>query len=306
MKTILFLASNPITDAQLRLAREVQDSIDAIKQAIDGDRFRIEIRLALRPKDLQPTLLKVRPRIVHFCGHGEENGLFLENDAGEPHLVDKEALADLFRLFSDRIECVILNACSTKSQAEAVAKHINYVIGMNQPILDRSAIAFSKGFYGALGAGESITQAYNLGCNRIRLEFGEITSTRKAVVQTTGTQNTLPVKEHLIPILFTNKNPRTIELTDASSQAKPTGDRAASGTLTPFKRRRLEQELEDLQQPYDLLREKLKRLRARRAYENDPLTELKLDEQIKEAEEAINKIVIRIEAIERKLNYLIC
>jgi hypothetical protein len=33
------------------------------------------------------------------------------------------------------------------------------------------AIAFSEGFYGALGAGESIEKAYRLGCNRIQLEF---------------------------------------------------------------------------------------------------------------------------------------
>jgi len=54
-------------------------------------------------------------------------------------------------------------------QAQAIAYHIPYVIGMNQEIGDRAAIAFAVGFYDALGAGRSIEFAYKLGCNSIEL-----------------------------------------------------------------------------------------------------------------------------------------
>ncbi len=194
------------------------------KRSPDRDRFIIEPRFAVRPQDLQSALLEEKPRIVHFCGHGEgERGLVLENDSGQYHLVSKEALADLFRHFSNQIECVLLNACYTQVQAEEIVKHINFVVGMRQPILDRSAIAFSAGFYGALGGGESIAKAYDFGCNRVHLEFGESSSQqRKLVAVLTGTESSdRLVPEHLIPILFTKKNPTTIERVEELS-AMPT------------------------------------------------------------------------------------
>ncbi len=212
--TILILASNPKGTAFLELQREIRDLIEVIKRSPDRDRFTIETRLAVRPKDLQSALLEVKPRIVHFCGHGEgERGLVLENDSGQHHLVSKEALADLFRHFSHQIECVLLNACYTQVQAEEIVKHINFVIGMRQPILDRSAIVFSEGFYGALGAGESIAKAYDFGCNRIHLELGESSSQQGKFVPvlTENESSEGQVPEHLIPIVFTKKNPTKIE-----------------------------------------------------------------------------------------------
>jgi len=63
-----------------------------------------------------------------------------------------------------------LNGCYSKAQANEIAKHIPYVIGMNQAIGDKAAIAFAVGFYDALGAGRSIEFAYNFGCTAIQLE----------------------------------------------------------------------------------------------------------------------------------------
>ena len=55
-------------------------------------------------------------------------------------------------------------------QAKAIAEHINYVIGMNNAIGDKAAIAFALGFYGALGAGCTIEKAYKFGCVQIGLQ----------------------------------------------------------------------------------------------------------------------------------------
>jgi hypothetical protein len=55
-------------------------------------------------------------------------------------------------------------------KAKAIARHVNYVIGMSQEIGDRAAIEFSVGFYDALGAGHSVEFAYKFGCAAIRLE----------------------------------------------------------------------------------------------------------------------------------------
>jgi tetratricopeptide (TPR) repeat protein len=131
-------------------------------------------------------MLDFKPQIVHFTGHGEgKDGLAFEDTAGQLKLVDSEALANLFKLFSNRVECVVLNACYSDFQAEAISQYIDYVIGMSQAIGDRAAIEFSVGFYAALGAGESIEFAYKLGCNAIQLEG---------------------IPEHLTPVLFKKKD----------------------------------------------------------------------------------------------------
>ncbi|NEO79331.1 serine protease [Moorena sp. SIO4G3] len=71
--------------------------------------------------------------------------------------------------------------------------------------------------------------------------------------------------------------------------------------LTPRKRRRLEKELEDLQQPYDRVREKLRRLRNERAIANDPSTEFQLDMEIEEEQGKLHKIESNIEEIEKQI-----
>lgn len=96
-------------------------------------------------------------------------GLVFEDETGNAKFVDGAALAGLFELFAEQVECVVLNGCYSEVQATAIAQHIPYVIGMSQAIGDKAAIEFAVGFYDALGAGRPIEFAYKLGCNAIRL-----------------------------------------------------------------------------------------------------------------------------------------
>ena len=57
--------------------------------------------------------------------------------------VSTEALAGLFALFASSVECVVLNACYSAVQAEAIAEHIPHVIGMSQAISDQAAMEFA-------------------------------------------------------------------------------------------------------------------------------------------------------------------
>lgn len=172
MKTILFLAANPKDTNRLRLDEEIRDIQGRLKTA--SNRANIDFRQhgATRPDDLRQALLQAKPQIVHFSGHGETEGILLENDAGMAHLVSPDALAELFGLAAKAapIQCVVLNACYSEAQAEAIAAHIPFVIGMNDAIGDRSALKFSIGFYDAIGEGRTIEDAYQFGCNALRME----------------------------------------------------------------------------------------------------------------------------------------
>lgn len=196
-QTILFLAANPKDTRPLRLDQELRDIAEGLQCAQKRTQFNLEQRWAVRPRDIQRAMLDVNPQIIHFSGHGVgEQGLLFEDELGNAKLVDGAALAGLFELFAEQIQCVVLNGCFSQVQAQAIAQHIPYVIGMNQEIGDRAAIAFAVGFYDALGAGRPIEFAYRLGCSAIRLEG---------------------VAEHLTPVLL--KQPIVAEAIAPSTPA---------------------------------------------------------------------------------------
>jgi pterin-4a-carbinolamine dehydratase len=169
-KNILFLAANPKETTRLRLQEEERETKEKLRSQGYG-KVPIYSSGATRPRDIQQAMLDSKPQIVHFSGHGiGEEGLVFEDMDGKTKLISSEALADLAKIFAERgLECIVLNACYSKFQAEAIVQHIPYVIGMSQAVGDRAAIEFSSGFYGAIGAGESIEFAYRLGCNAIAL-----------------------------------------------------------------------------------------------------------------------------------------
>jgi WD40 repeat protein len=203
-KRILILSSNPIGTSALDLDIEQRE----IRQSLKGSNFIIETRGAIRPKDLQQALLEVKPQVVHFCGHGEgTEGIVLMNDAGEIQFASTQALTNLFKIFSDRIECIVLNACYSEIQVNAIVEHINYVVGMNSSILDEAAILFARGFYAALGEGESIKTAYEIGKNAIEFEYpDEKTIRRKLIAVSENEDLVLPTPEYLVPILKQKTN----------------------------------------------------------------------------------------------------
>jgi hypothetical protein len=170
VKKILILAANPKGTSRLRLDEEVREIESGLQRAQKRDQFVIKSMWAVSPMDFRRAMLDVEPQIVHFSGHGEgDGGLAFEDEKGQVKFVDAQALAELFELFK-QVECVVLNACYSEIQAKAIARHVNYVIGMSQAIGDRAAIAFTVAFYDALGAGRCVEFAYKFGCAAIRLE----------------------------------------------------------------------------------------------------------------------------------------
>ncbi len=174
-KTILFLAANPKSTTPLRLDEELREIEAGLQRSKYRDRFELEQRWAVSSRDMQRSILDLNPQIVHFSGHGVgDNGLALEAEDGTVQLVRADALAQLFELFvvpntDTPVECVLLNACYSEVQAQAIAAHIPYVIGMSQAVGDKAAREFAVGFYDALGAGKAIPLAYKFGCASISM-----------------------------------------------------------------------------------------------------------------------------------------
>ncbi len=164
---ILIVASNPQGTERIRIDQEIKKIKDLLRSVSQRGQYLLEPELAVRKNELQTIIVREKPRIVHFCGHGTSSQeLVLENDLEQPEFLASAALANLLKLYCNQIECVVLNVCYSEELAQAINQHINYVIGTKKAIQDKAAIAFSKGFYGALGEGESIERAFALGLSR--------------------------------------------------------------------------------------------------------------------------------------------
>ena len=168
--TVLFLAANPSDSTRLCLDEEQREIDLALRSSEHRNRFDLRSHGAVRPKDLQHLLLRYRPTIVHLSGHGSSaSEILLQDDYGVSVPVQPDALRRLFQVLGDNIRCVVLNACYTESQAEAISDHVDCVIGMSSLISDQTAIRFASSFYQALGFGRDVKTAFDLGCNQVAL-----------------------------------------------------------------------------------------------------------------------------------------
>ena len=201
VKKILILAANPKNTSRLRVDEEVREIDEGLRRANKRELFQLEQKLAVRWRDFYRAILDTQPQIVHFCGHAQgEDGIALENETGNTAFVNADTLESIFKLFAQKgVECVVLNACYSKVQAEAISRHTNYVIGMNRSISDKAAINFAVAFYDALGAGQEVEFAFELGCSQL-----------------------VDVKEHQTPILKKKLNitPTPVVSTDETTRSE--------------------------------------------------------------------------------------
>src|SRR5215831_11474250 len=168
---ILFVSANPAGAQQLKLDQEAREIEAKIRAADHRDSLELITKWAVRPDDLLQSLNQHRPHIVHFSGHGSPTEeIVLLDKLGESKPVSKEALVHLFRALKDNIRVVVLNACFSRPQAEAITGEIDCAIGMMRAIGDNAAITFAASFYRAVGFGRSVRDAFDQGTTALMLE----------------------------------------------------------------------------------------------------------------------------------------
>jgi hypothetical protein len=168
---ILFLSANPDTLGRVQFDREARRIEEKLRASKYSDAIKFTTRWAVKPDDLQQALLEVQPHIVHFSGHGTPSEeILLEADDSSPKPVTKAALAKLFAILKDNVRVVVLNACYSRAQAEAITEHIDCAVGMRKALNHDAGITFSASFYRALAFGRTIQEAFDLGRNGVEIE----------------------------------------------------------------------------------------------------------------------------------------
>lgn len=166
---ILFLAANTGAHDQLALDLEYRAIEDGIRAGRYRDAFQLIPKLAARPSDLQQALLEHRPDVVHFACHGTSQAeLVLLAERGGNARISSGALASTLRVLRDNVTLVVLNACFSGEQAQAIRQSAGLAIGVHAQIADTAAIAFASALYGALAYGRSVRDAFDLGIAAIQ------------------------------------------------------------------------------------------------------------------------------------------
>lgn len=173
---VLYLTSNPdattttVTHPDGTVVEQgvwlrVDQEVRQVKQGLRGSKYRdlvvVEHAPAATFGDLTDGLNDHRPHVVHFSGHADAFGVWMENDAGEVdgQDVDFTLLARLLGATDEPPRMVVLNACESLEGAGDLLQTVPVVIGMSDRIDDTAAVVFARSFYGALASAQSVAAA---------------------------------------------------------------------------------------------------------------------------------------------------
>lgn len=168
---VLFFASNPVDQQQLRLDEEVRAIAEMIRKSKHRDSVELKSCWAVRALDVLQGLNEHEPHVVHFSGHGSDHDeIVFQDNEGEAKRVTKDAIVQTMMASAGSIRLVFFNTCYSHTQAEAVVQHVEAAIGMTTAIGDEAARVFASHFYSAVGFGHSVQKAFDQAKAALMLE----------------------------------------------------------------------------------------------------------------------------------------
>ncbi|MEM9985407.1 MAG: COR domain-containing protein, partial [Bacteroidota bacterium] len=172
-KPILFISANPLSrkgNKLLQVDFEHQKITEEWSKGDHRERFKfLNPKFALTKSDF----LKIedyQPYVLHFAGHGEKEGIYIQDGQNRPKLLPALSLDLLCEDLKGVTELVVLNCCLSAPQAEVIAQHIPYVVGTQVRLPDELAVAFSLGLYNGLSQGSDMGKAIRRGIQSVIVE----------------------------------------------------------------------------------------------------------------------------------------
>ncbi len=180
---ILFLAANPSGTSRLALDEECAAIERELRMTSYRDDFELRSAWAVTVDEMARHLIEWQPAIVHFSGHGAGSetvaacasatqrdgvgqdlgnapgGIYLNSEHGGSQLVTGRALALLITSVAPSVRVVVLNACYSDAQADALCSAVDCVVGMTGAIGDDAARSSAVAFYRALGDRRPVANA---------------------------------------------------------------------------------------------------------------------------------------------------
>src|SRR5271157_3237840 len=175
---VLVVAAAPV---DLRPALNLGVELARLENMVRRSAIPIRMRRVFPPtyaqleKELSGPELERRrrePRVLHFLGHGEMDGLWFEREDGSGERIPTNRIVRLLR--GSPIKLALLNACWSAtnlvaSLCDRLTKEggIPAAIGHGSEVADASAIEFAREFYRHVVLGKSVGAAKNLAANKL-------------------------------------------------------------------------------------------------------------------------------------------
>jgi len=161
-ESILLVLANPKAGRRLYLGREQKIIETCLQSSLDEGSIELKPLNAATFGALRQALLKKDFTIVHFSVHGYNGSIIMEREDGTEHPVSLPLLVNEYLARYPSIHCIVLNACQTNTELISTERH-RHVITVRDNIHSDAAIAFSRGFYDAIAAGQDVTFAFDEG-----------------------------------------------------------------------------------------------------------------------------------------------
>jgi hypothetical protein len=163
---VLYLTANLDETIPLRVDAEMRQ----IQKEIRGSKFRDNVAIHYRPAadldSLIDGLNDCRPRIVHFSGHGDTDGIAFDHGRvarGRAQMITFELLAKALAATDDPPDVIVLSACESAGAKKAFLPPAKAMIVMREAVSDVAAAVFATRFYAGIAGGQSLDAAFQQG-----------------------------------------------------------------------------------------------------------------------------------------------
>ena len=160
---ILYVTATPSSQAPLRVEAEYRMVTEQVRRSDLRDRIAVDLRPAADLQSILQGINDCRPQIVHFSGHADRSGLWLDDGK----VVGSTGSELTYRRLAETLDStdtpprvVILNACETDAAAAKLIGIVEAVVTMSRSVTDLGAANFASQLYSALGAGQSVESAF--------------------------------------------------------------------------------------------------------------------------------------------------
>jgi CHAT domain len=172
---VLALVSQP-----RNLGEVVADPVLAHLSSLAGT-LPIDLTVRLQPtrRSLLQDIRRVRPHVVHFMGHGEfdadnqQGRIALVGEGDRADWVAEAVLATLLEQADEMPRVVLLHSCAGASTdysasfagfaPRLIRRGVQCVVAMQYAVTNRTALAFSEGFYDGIATGLPVDEAVQAG-----------------------------------------------------------------------------------------------------------------------------------------------
>jgi CheY-like chemotaxis protein len=170
-KAILYLAATPTEGRTILLGKEERRIGETLQMSNHRDDFSLVTKQGCTFRTMSLGLMVEKPEILHFSGHGDEDGIALEDESGNINYIATFLLQELLAEFAENLTCIILSTCYSSPQAQTLSSTGLYVIGMSDSISVGIGEEFSVGFYQALGERRDIPTCFNMGKMMVKSKY---------------------------------------------------------------------------------------------------------------------------------------